>query len=57
MNELQLDKINIEDYIFGVRGKQVMLANDLAKFLNMETKRINEVVKRNKEKFSNDVCF
>lgn len=57
MNELQLDKINIEDYIFEVRGKQVMLANDLAKLYSVETRYINQIVKRNIKRFSESYCF
>ena len=37
--------------IYEVRGKQVMLDRDLAKLYGTETKRINEAVSRNKEKF------
>ena len=49
MNELQ--EIKIENLIYEVRGKQVMLDSDLAKLYNVETKRINEAVKNNLEKF------
>lgn len=37
--------------IYEIRGKQVMLDSDLARLYETETKRINEAVYRNKEKF------
>ena len=43
--------IDIENMIYEVRGIQVMLDSDLAKLYKVETKRINEAVIRNKEKF------
>jgi len=52
MNELIVkDNIKIEDLIYEVRGKQVMLDSDLAHLYKVETKRINEAVKNNPEKF------
>ena len=51
------EEINIEDMIYEVRGKQVMLDSDLAKLYQVETKRINEAVKRNLEKFPERFCF
>lgn len=44
-------KENIESLIYEVRGKQVMLDSDLALLYETETKRINEAVNRNKDKF------
>ena len=49
MNELE--EMKIENLIYEIRGKQVMLDSDLAKLYNVETKRINEAVKNNLEKF------
>ena len=51
------DKIIIENLIYEVRGKQVMLDSDLAKLYETETKRINEAIYRNKEKFPERFCF
>ena len=52
MNDLlEKGSIDIENMIYEVRGKQVMLDSDLAKLYNVETKRINEAVKNNFEKF------
>ena len=45
------DDYKIEDMIYEIRGKQVMLDSDLAKLYQVETKRINEAVKNNLEKF------
>ena len=40
-----------------VRGKQVLLDRDLAALYGVETKRINEQVKRNIERFPEDFCI
>ena len=45
------EDIKIENMIYEIRGKQVMLDSDLAKLYHVETKRINEAVKNNMEKF------
>ena len=50
-NIIEKENINIENMIYEVRGKQVMLDSDLAKLYHVETKRINEAVKNNLEKF------
>ena len=58
MNKIIIkEEINIEDMIYEIRGKQVMLDSDLAKLYQVETKRINEAVKRNLEKFPERFCF
>ena len=52
MNDLiEKENIKIENVIYEIRGKQVMLDSDLAKLYHVETKRINEAVKNNMEKF------
>lgn len=52
MNEIaEKDVINIENIIYEIDGKKVMLDSDLAKLYNVETKRVNEAVKNNPEKF------
>lgn len=52
MNEIiQKDNVNIENLIYEIRGVTVMFDSDLAKLYGTQTKRINEVVYRNKEKF------
>lgn len=58
MNELLVkEEIKIEDMIYEIRGKQVMLASDVAKLYDSETKIINQVVKRNINRFPDDFCF
>ena len=52
MNEIIIkEEIKVENMIYEIRGKQVMLDSNLAKLYGTETKRINEAVTRNKEKF------
>lgn len=58
MNDVILtEQVKIEDMIYEIRGKQVMLDSDLALLYQVETKRINEAVKRNLEKFPERFCF
>ena len=40
-----------------IRGKQVMLDRDLAAIYGVETRRLNEQVKRNIERFPDDFMF
>ena len=47
----------VEKMIQVIRGKQVLLDRDLATLYGVETKRINEQVKRNIERFPEDFCF
>ena len=47
----------IKNLIYTIRGKQVMLDSDVAILYNYETKRINETVRRNKERFPESFCF
>lgn len=51
MNNIILEDLKIADMIYEIRGKQVILDSDLAKLYQVETKRINEAVKNNIEKF------
>lgn len=41
----------IENLIIEIKGKKVLLDSDVAKIYGVETKRINEAVKNNPEKF------
>jgi len=56
MNEL-LVQSEISSQILTLRGKQVMLDRDLAKLYQVETKVLNQAVKRNLERFPNDFMF
>ena len=42
---------NIKNLIYTIRGKQVMLDSDVAMLYHYETKKINQTVKRNIERF------
>jgi hypothetical protein len=48
---------SIKDRIYSIRGYQVMLDRDLAELYGVETKRLNETVKRNRERFPETFCF
>lgn len=56
MNELIPIEI-IENKIFIIRGQKVMLDRDLAQLYEVETKRLNESVKRNIERFPERFMF
>lgn len=58
MNEI-VEQPKIENMIYEIRGKQVMLDSDLAKLYNCKngTKTINLAVNRNKERFPEDFYF
>ena len=58
MYELKED-LNIENMIYEIRGKQVMLDSDLARLYQCKngTKSINLAVNRNVKKFPNDFYF
>ena len=53
------DNIKIENMIYEIRGKQVMLDSDLADLYGCKngTKEINQAVKNNIEKFPERYCF
>ncbi len=54
MNELI---IPIRSKIYIIRGKQVMIDRDLAELYQVETRRLNEQVKRNIDRFPKDFMF
>lgn len=47
----------IENKIYLIRGRKVMLSMDLAKLYRVPTMRLNEQVKRNIKRFPNDFMF
>ena len=47
----------ITNKIFVVRGKKVILDRDLAELYDVETRRLNEQVKRNIDRFPADFMF
>ena len=52
-----LDERNLKDMIYEIRGQKVMLDYDLAKIYGYETRRFNEQVKNNIDKFPDDFMF
>ena len=48
---------NVENRVLEIRGTKVILDSDLAELYGVETKRINEAVKNNPEKFPSGYLF
>ena len=57
MPDNSLQTINIENKILVIRGQQVMLDRDLAELYGVETKVLNQAVKRNVERFPERFMF
>ncbi len=53
MNEIQI----IQSKIYEIRGQRVMLDRDLAEMYGVETRVLNQAVKRNIERFPEDFMF
>lgn len=53
----ELTNEDIKNLIYTIRGKQVMLDSDVAMLYNYETKKINQAVKRNIDRFPEKFCF
>ena len=53
----ELTNEEIKNLIYTIRGKQVMLDSDVAMLYHYSTKRINETVNRNKQRFPENFCF
>lgn len=54
---INLELKRIQDKIFTIRNIHVMLDSDLAKLFNVETKVLNQAVKRNLQRFPSDFMF
>lgn len=54
---LESDELKIEHLIYTVIGVQVMLDRDLARLYEVETKALNQAVKRNPGRFPEDFMF
>ena len=52
-----LNKENIQNRIYTIRGLKVMLDSDLAALYQVKTKQLNQAVKRNIERFPNQFMF
>ena len=60
MKKAKIDIIpqeSIESKIFSIRGKRVMFDRDLANLYQVETKVLNQAVKRNIQRFPEDFMF
>ena len=57
MKNKEIAPILVESKIFLIRGKQVMVDRDLAELYGVETKVINQAVKRNLERFPEEFRF
>ncbi len=53
MNEIE----NIQNLIYTIRGRQVMIDSDVAMLYNTETRSVNQTVKRNINRFPERYCF
>lgn len=49
--------MQIQKLIYEIRGHKVMLDSDLARLYEVDTKRLNEAVKRNIKRFPEDFMF
>ena len=57
MLELEITGEQIRNRIYTIRGVQVMLDRDIASLYGVETRRVNEQVKRNSERFPSEFMF
>ena len=56
-NLVIVDNREIQNMIYAIRGKQVMVDSDLATLYQVTTKRLNEQVRRNKNRFPSEFMF
>lgn len=54
---MTIDLSKIQYMIYEIRGQRVMLDSDLAKLYGVETKALNQAVKRNMKRFPSDFMF
>lgn len=52
-----MDIVNIQSLIYEIEGKKVMLDHDLASLYEVETRVLNQAVKRNFKRFPPDFMF
>lgn len=57
VQKIHLEEIDIKSLIHVVRGQQVMLDSDLAMLYGVETRSLNQSVKRNIRRFPDDFMF
>ena len=56
-NLIEKEDVKIENMIYEVRGKQVMFVSDVAKLYHVETRIVNQTIKRNINRFPEEFCF
>ncbi len=56
-NKFLIKPEEIQNSIQEIRGQKIIIDSDLAKFYGVETRRLNEQVKRNKQRFPADFLF
>lgn len=56
-NLVIVDNREIQNMIYTIRGKQVMVDSDLATLYQVTTKRLNEQFRRNKNRFPSEFMF
>ena len=57
MIDMSEDLMIVQNLIYEIRGQKVMLDFDLARLYQVETKALNQAVKRNAERFPSDFMF
>jgi len=55
--KIENESEDIKNLIYTIRGKQVMLDSDVAMLYHYETKKVNQAVKRNIDRFPERFCF
>lgn len=55
--QAELTSLKIDARIHVIRGQRVMLDSDLAELYGVETRQLNQAVKRNGERFPEDFAF
>ena len=54
---MQIDLSEIQNMVYVIRGLKVILDSDLAKLYGVETKVLNQAIKRNSRRFPGDFMF
>ena len=57
IENVSVSTANIENMIFNIRGVQVMIDSDIAALYGIETRALNQAVKRNIDRFPTDFMF
>lgn len=57
MAHIHMPQYDIKSMIYIIRNQQVMVDSDLAMLYQVETKRLNEAVKRNISRFPEEFRF